>query len=95
MVLADRGFLIKDLLMKKKAYLNIPPFLGNRSQFTAAEEAKTKAIAKCRINVERAIERMKKYRIIQHTVPSSLGPMVSQIVFVIGMLVNHQQPLVK
>lgn len=95
MVLADRGFLIKEDLMKKKAYLNIPPFLGNRNRFTDVEEAKTKAIAKCRIHVERAIEKMKKFRIIKHTVPLSLTPMVSQMTFVIGMLVNFQQPLVR
>lgn len=94
MVLADRGFLIKEELMKKKAYLNIPPFLGGRDHFTDVEEAKTKAIAKCRIHVERAIEKMKKFRIIKQTVPSSLTPLVSQMVYVIGMLVNHQKPLV-
>lgn len=95
MVLADRGFLIKEELMKKNAYLNIPPFLGGRDRFTHVEEAKTKAIAKCRIHVERAIEKMKRFRIIKQTVPSSLTPLVSQMMFVIGMLVNHQQPLVR
>lgn len=95
LVLADRGFLIADLLRKKQAHLNIPPFLGNRDKFTPVEEAKTKEIAILRIHVERAIERMKKYRIIKHTVPSSLTPMVSQMVYVVGMLVNLQQPLVK
>ena len=62
MVLADRGFLIKEELMKKKAYLNIPPFLGGRDRLNQMEEAKTKAIAKCRIHVERAIEKMKRFR---------------------------------
>ena len=95
LVLADRGFLIKEELMKKKAYLNIPPFLGNRQRFTKQEEIKTKKIAKLRIHVERIIERMKKYRVIKYTVPSSLNPLVSQIVFVIGMLVNHQIPIVR
>ena len=75
--------------------MNIHPFLGNRNRFTDVEEAKTKAIAKCRIHEERAIEKMKKIRIIKHTVPLSLTPMVSQMTFVIGMLVNFQQPLVR
>jgi hypothetical protein len=94
-VMADRGFLIKHDLMKKKAYLNIPPFLAGRDHFTAAEEARTKSIAKCRIHVERAIEKIKKFRIIKQTLPSSLTPVVSQTVCVIAMLVNHQQPLVR
>ena len=33
-VLPNGGFLIKEELMKKKAYLNIPPFLGSRDYFT-------------------------------------------------------------
>ena len=64
MVLADRGFPIKEELMKKKAYLNIPSFLGGRNLLNQMEEVKTKAIAKCRIHV-RAIEKMKRFRIIK------------------------------
>lgn len=95
LVLADRGFLIKEELMSKKAFLNIPPFLNGRDHFTALEEAQTKQIAKLRIHVERAIERMKKYKIISHTVPSNLAAIASQMIYVIGMLVNFQEPLVK
>ena len=46
-VMADRGFLIKELLI-------IPPFLGSRHRFTPQEEALTKDIAKHRIHVERS-----------------------------------------
>lgn len=95
LVLADRGFLIHDELMKKGACLNIPPFLAGRDRFTAEEEVKTKAIAKCRIHVERAIERMKKYKVLSGRVPHVLTPMLTQLVFVIGVLVNYQQPLVR
>jgi hypothetical protein len=95
LVIADRGFLIKDLLHRKGARLNIPPFLHNRDRFTPFEEALTKKIAKVRIHVERAIERMKKYRLIKNRLPTSLDPVASQIVFVIGTLVNHQTPIVK
>ncbi|VDI15694.1 Hypothetical predicted protein [Mytilus galloprovincialis] len=59
-IMADRGFTIDDLLMSRGAKLIIPPFLGSRDKFTPQEEASTKDIAKHRIHVERAIERMKK-----------------------------------
>ena len=60
MILADRGFTIEDLLIARQASLNIPPFLGKRTKFTAQVELKTRRIAKARINVERVIEHVKK-----------------------------------
>jgi len=95
LVLADRGFTITDLLLVKHATLNIPPFLGQRSKFTAQEELKTRRIAKARIHVERVIERIKKFKLLSGNIPLSLSPVTNQMVFVAGCLVNFQEPLVK
>lgn len=89
LVIADRGFLIKDILQDRKAELNIPPFLGNRKNLTAQGETLTKRIARVRIHVERATEMMKKYKIIGKILPLSLKPVVLQIVHIIGFLVNY------
>lgn len=94
LVIADRGFLIKDILLERKVDLNIPPFLGKRDRLTAHEEILTKRIARVRIHVERAIERIKKFKILTRLLPLSLKPVISQIVHVIGFLVNYQAPLV-
>lgn len=94
LVIADRGFLIKDVLQDRKVDLNIPPFLCGRDRLTAQEEVLTKRIARVRIHVERAIERMKKFKILTRLLPLSLKPTISQIVHVIGFLVNYQAPLV-
>lgn len=90
LVLADRGFTITDLLLVKHATLNIPPFLGQRSKFTAQEELKTRRIAKARINVE-----IKKFKFLSGNIPLSLSPVTNQMVFVAGCLVKFQEPLVK
>ncbi len=95
MVMADRGFLIREVLNERKVDLNIPPFLNGRKKFTPQEEAQTKQIAKVRIHVERAIERLKKFRLLQKVIPLSLVPVFSQIVFVCACLVNFQEPIVK
>ena len=95
LVLADRGFLIEDLLLKQGASLNIPPFLGKRAKFTAQEELKTRRIAKARIHVERVIERIKKFKLLSGNIPLSLSPISNQLVFVACCLVNFQEPLVK
>ncbi|XP_066983774.1 uncharacterized protein [Macrobrachium rosenbergii] len=95
LVIADRGFDIKEILQSQQVNLNIQPFLKKRGHLTPQEEILTKCIARVRIHVERAIERMKNFKIIGQTVPVNLKPMITQIVHVTGFLVNHQEPVVK
>lgn len=95
LVIADRGFDLKEVLQSRMVNLNIPPFLNGRSKLTPQEELLTKCIARVRIHVERSIERMKKFKIIGRTLPLNLRPVVTQIVHVIGFLVNYQNPIVK
>lgn len=65
--MADKGFLIQDLLQQKKATLTIPPFLSKtRSlQFTSKEVTETQQIACLRIHVEQAIRRIEEYQIFE------------------------------
>ena len=51
LVLADKSFLIQDLVPDGVS-VNISPFLNNGT-FTETEASATKAIEKCRIHVER------------------------------------------
>lgn len=52
LILADKGFLIQDLLPREVS-VNIPPFL-RCGKFTGSEATATKSIARCSIHVERA-----------------------------------------
>jgi len=92
LVLADKGFLIRDL-MPEGTYLNIPPFL-NTPQFTPEQIKETERIAKARIHVERAIRRMKCFKILDK-IPQSLIKNASTIFKVVGALTNLQNPLIK
>jgi DDE superfamily endonuclease len=93
-VLADRGFVIRDLLNERHVKLDIPPFLNGRTKFTPQEEIRTKQTARLRIHVERAIERVKKFCLLGKRSPLSLSPVINQIVLVACCLVNFQDPLV-
>lgn len=62
MVLADKGFVIQDRV-RNGVSVNIPLFLNNGT-FTESEARATKAIAKCRIDVERANTKLKD--LLQH-----------------------------
>jgi hypothetical protein len=62
LVLADKGFLVADILLHGVS-LNLPPFLTT-PQFTPEEAVRTRTIANARINVEQAINRIKLYKIL-------------------------------
>ncbi|XP_029348362.1 uncharacterized protein LOC103310650 [Acyrthosiphon pisum] len=92
LILADKGFLIRDIL-PPNVYLNIPPFLDT-PQFTPEQVLLTETIAKARIHVERAIQRIKCYRILDH-IPTSLLSQADYVFKVVASLTNFQYPLIK
>ncbi|CAM4514876.1 unnamed protein product [Leuciscus chuanchicus] len=91
-VLADKGFLIRDLLPEGVS-LNIPPFL-HHGKLTKSEVKLTKDIARTRIHVERANARLKEYKIL-HFIPHSLRSHADVVVQLCCALVNLQNPLIK
>ncbi|CAH3120815.1 unnamed protein product, partial [Porites lobata] len=74
-VLADRGFTVRELLNPLQVELRIPSFLKGRGSLSAAEELETRQIAKARIHVERFNERLKQFRIIGRKIPLTLAPL--------------------
>lgn len=94
-LMADRGFEIQDDLAPLGVKLNIPPFLKGKGQFEEDKLVETRRIAKFRIHVERAIERIKYYHILDY-VPVTLcsSGASDQIFFVCAMLTNFLPPLV-
>ena len=91
-VMADKGFLIEDLLSDVGAKLIIPPF-KHSAQFTREETEKTQAIARLRIVVERVIARVKSHHIWDSPVPLTLMGTVNQIWHNCCVMVNFQGPL--
>lgn len=92
LILADKGFLIRDIL-PPGVHLNIPPFLDT-PQFTKEQIYLTETIARARIHVERAIRRIKCYRILNH-IPTLLLPHSDCIFKVVSALTNLKFPLIK
>lgn len=71
-VMADKGFTIRDVLLKKNCQLNIPPFRGSAPQFSTDEIVDTQEIATLRIHVERSIGRIKRFHIFDGVMPLTL-----------------------
>ena len=62
-VMADKGFDIAYEVLVRGAKLIIPPFVKNHQQLSKKNVIVTRKIASLRIHVERAIGRIKQYRI--------------------------------
>lgn len=78
-VMADRGFTIKELLEPLGVSLNIPAFLKGKDQLSREDISESQTIATVRIHVERAIQRIKKFRQIRNEIPLVLHGSVNQI----------------
>ncbi|XP_062591732.1 uncharacterized protein LOC134253232 [Saccostrea cucullata] len=99
-VMADRGFVIRDYLLERRAKLVIPPFTqkcawGKGKTLSPTQIRQTRQIARLRIHVERAIQRLKTYRILSGIMPLTLKPIADQILVVAAFLCNIDSPLVK
>lgn len=70
----------------------MPPFVHDE-QLTLAEIEETYSIASVRIHVERSIQRIKLYKILQY-VTSDLFGHVDSIVFMACVLTNLQRPTI-
>lgn len=92
MILADKGFLIGDILPPGVS-VNMPPFLVT-PQFSEQDVLKTRNVARARVHIERANQRLKSYRIL-HLIPKSLFDRASMVVQCCAGLINFQRPLLK
>ena len=94
-VMADRGFTIAEDLCARRVKLNIPSFMKGRSQLSMKETIESRRIASVRIHVERAIARMKSYRLLNTTLHIRSLKKLDKIVRVVACLCNLHGPLIK
>ena len=86
-VMADKDFLIADLLADVQASL-VPPFHGKRGQFAAD-------LVELRHLISQAIRRVKENHIWDTVLPLSLAGLANQLWTVCAILTNFQGPLIK
>ena len=99
-IMADRGFNIQDLLLRRGATLTIPSFTrkcnyGKGKRLNINEVKRSKLISKFRIHVERAIGRYKNWDIINHTMPLNIQPVANKIMRILAFLCNMKGPMLK
>lgn len=93
LILADKRFTISDLLQPLGANLNSPPFLDT-PQLTPDHVERKKVIARARIHVQRAIQRIKEFTILDY-IPINYRDISTKIFQVCTALTNFQNPLLR
>ena len=92
-IMADRGFDIADDL-PSGVTLNIPAFLDGNDQLTLEEETSTRKIPSARVHVERAISRIKNYRLLHQVIPLSMASELDKIWGICSYLTLFLPPLI-
>ena len=94
-LMADRGFTVENSLKPLDVLLNILAFINGMEQLTNEEVTESQTIASVRVHVERAIQRIKKFRQISNEVPLVLHGSINQIWTVSCLLWNFMPPPIK
>ncbi|KAK3105240.1 hypothetical protein FSP39_020500 [Pinctada imbricata] len=94
-VMGDKGFNIESEVESLGLRLNIPPFAQSGKQMSQHDALYTKKIAMHRVHVERAIRRIKSFKILSGRFPLSLMSSVNQIWYVCSVLTNFMPPCIK
>ena len=92
-IMADKGFDIGDDLAKVELKLNIPPFLRDKVGFEEDDVIKTQTIAGNHIHVERAIGKVRRFKLFHSVIPVSAFGSINQIWSVACFLSNFLNPV--
>ena len=95
-VMVDRGFEIEGTLTPLGVKLTIPDFKGQgRAQLSESEGKCSEKTAESLIHVERAIQRIKCYHILDRELRLTMASLADQIFTVCAYLVNFQTPFLR
>ena len=94
-VMADKGFHIEKEIDALGLKLNIPPFASCSAQMKATEVTETIKIAKHRVHVERAIARIKQFKILSGKISLTFFSIIDQIWLTCCLLTNFMPFLIQ
>ena len=94
-MMSDRGFPPPEDLKAVGVEVIIPTFKGrNRNQLTKEEVEHSEYVAKARIHVERIIQRIRTYHILDATAQLSQKDIYGQMFTCVAYLVNFHTPII-
>ena len=88
------SFISKLILIKKKVQNWTVHHLKPNANLQKKKYKNTRRIASARIHMERKMEQIKKFRLLQGIIPLTLAPIANELFFVCAALTNLLPPLV-
>ncbi|XP_046843369.1 uncharacterized protein LOC124437435 [Xenia sp. Carnegie-2017] len=92
-VMADKGFNIQDLLALQHVRL-ISPSIMHKGNVGTGATTMTRRVATKRIHIERIIQRLKSFSILQGVVPLTMKSYIDSVVSICAALVNLQPQII-
>lgn len=92
-LMADKGFVIQDLLTPLGCEVVMPSFLSSKRQFSKNDLQESKKLHNLRVHVERAIRRVKEFHYFDRVIPLTVAGSINQIWTVACLITNFQGPL--
>ena len=92
--LADKGFMVQHILDDYGVIVETPEKLSNKKQFTEEQDMHSRKNSQVRVHVERAIRRVKIFRIFKENMPSRYIHQISKLWKVCGWLTPFLPSLV-
>lgn len=93
-IMVDKGFLIDAECAEKGIKLHRHPFLGKQKQLSVEDGFQNSEIARARVHVERAIQRIKIFKIFPTKVPWIYLQKIDNIMTIICGIVNITKPII-
>jgi DDE superfamily endonuclease len=93
-VLADRGFLIDEDITVRHCSLKIPSFTKGKAQLSQRDVETSRQLARVRIHVERAIGRIKHFKILTSCMSLSLVPHADNVLLICSAISNLHPALI-
>ena len=94
MIMAERGFTLQDDAKLREVQVNIPGFTSRGDQLESFEIAKSRRVTNTRIHVERAIGRIKEYKITSDVHTTHILPHFNELFFIYCTFANFQDCLI-
>ncbi|XP_075526546.1 uncharacterized protein LOC142558278 [Dermacentor variabilis] len=91
-IMADRGFLVDDSCADNLIELIRPPFRIQK-QMSKGDSLRTQKIASARVHVERAVQRIKIFKVLSTRIPWSMEGLLEDIVITAAGITNLSSPI--
>jgi hypothetical protein len=92
-IMVDKGFLVDELCARYIIKIERPYFLRKKKQFSSAEAKINVTVARARVHVERANQRIRIIENFIFTLPWNMVPYIDFIFTIACSVVNLQTPI--